>query len=50
LEAAEQLAGVGVEDLVIERAAEAVVALMDAPGGRLRSTAQILLSRVQGGV
>jgi hypothetical protein len=33
----------------IERA-EAVVALMDALGGRLRPTAQILLSRVQGGV
>jgi Domain of unknown function (DUF4268) len=33
-----------------EWAAEAVVALMDALDGRLRSTAQILLSRVQGGV
>jgi hypothetical protein len=31
-------------------AAETVVALMDALDGRLRSTAQILLSRVQGGV
>jgi hypothetical protein len=33
-----------------EWAAETVVALMDALDGRLRSTAQILLSRVQGGV
>jgi hypothetical protein len=31
-------------------AAEAVVKLMDALDGRLRSTAQVLLSRVQGGV
>jgi hypothetical protein len=33
-----------------EWAAETVVALMDTLDGRLRSTAQILLSRVQGGV
>jgi hypothetical protein len=33
-----------------EWAAETVVALMDALDGRLRATAQILLSRVQGGV
>jgi hypothetical protein len=36
--------------LAAEWAAETVVALMDALDGRLRSTAQILLSRVQGGV
>jgi hypothetical protein len=34
----------------IERAAGAVVALMDGLDGRLRSPAQILLSRVQGGL
>jgi Domain of unknown function (DUF4268) len=36
--------------LAAEWAAETVVALMDALDARLRSTAQILLSRVQGGV
>lgn len=58
LEGAEQLAGVGVgpQDRPVAlpggigRTAEAVVALMDALDGRLHSTAQILLPRVQGGV
>ncbi|HZD71543.1 MAG TPA: DUF4268 domain-containing protein [Actinomycetes bacterium] len=44
------LANAEEQRLAAEWAAEAVVALMDALDARLRSTAQILLSRVQGGV
>jgi Domain of unknown function (DUF4268) len=44
------LANVDEQCSAAEWAAETVVALMDALDGRLRSTAQILLSRVQGGV
>ncbi len=44
------LANIDEQCAAAEWAAETVVALMDALDGRLRSTAQILLSRVQGGV
>src|SRR6266704_522188 len=44
------LANIDEQCSAAEWAAETVVALMDALDGRLRSTAQILLSRVQGGV
>lgn len=44
------LVNVDEQRLAAEWAAETVVALMDALDARLRSTAQILLSRVQGGV
>jgi hypothetical protein len=44
------LANIDEQAAAAEWAAETVVALMDALDGRLRSTAQILLSRVQGGV
>lgn len=44
------LAGFDEQRSAAEWAAETVVALMDALDSRLRSTAQILLSRVQGGV
>jgi hypothetical protein len=44
------LANIDEQCAAAEWAAETVVALMDALDGRLRSIAQILLSRVQGGV
>jgi len=44
------LANIDEQCSAAEWAAETVAALMDALDGRLRSTAQILLSRVQGGV